>query len=188
MPSCQFWGHLTERNPQKRRTHAGTGLSQHHAFSDRKERQPRAVLQHLPEQFRIPAVYFPRPEIGSSGDTLNTYALDFSLFVKFFHRTKEDAYELGYTALNALLERRNRIPLIDESGKPTGKYIRIRDPTLRAVDESAVQLQIDWTARKPFADAPETMMQTYEIETQIKRSYDAAKAEQEVLYGIQSNP
>lgn len=32
------------------------------------------------------------------------------------------------------------------------------------------------------------MMQTYEIETQIKRSYDAAKAEQEVLYGIQSNP
>lgn len=127
------------------------------------------------------------PDIGSGGDTLNTYALDFSLFVKFFHRTKEDAYELGYTALNALLERRNRIPLIDESGKPTGKYIRIRDPTLRAVDESAVQLQIDWTARKPFADAPETMMQTYEIETQIKRSYDAAKAEQEVLYGIQSN-
>jgi hypothetical protein len=156
-------------------------------FLAEKSGSPAPYYNNVPEQFRIPAVYFPRPEIGSSGDTLNTYALDFSLFVKFFHRTKEDAYELGYTALNALLERRNRIPLIDESGKPTGKYIRIRDPTLRAVDESAVQLQIDWTARKPFADAPEKMMQTYEIETQIKRSYDAAKAEQEVLYGIQSN-
>ncbi len=132
-------------------------------FLTEKSGSPAPYYNNVPEQFRIPAVYFPRPEIGSSGDTLNTYALDFSLFVKFFHRTKEDAYELGYTALNALLERRNRIPLIDESGKPTGKYIRIRDPTLRAVDESAVQLQIDWTARKPFADAPEKMMQTYEI-------------------------
>ena len=54
-----------------------------------------------------------------------------------------------------------------------------------AVEEEG---DMSWTARKPFADAPETMMQTYEIETQIKRSYDAAKAEQEVLYGIQSHP
>ena len=31
------------------------------------------------------------------------------------------------------------------------------------MDESAVQLQIDWTARKPFAVESETLMQTYEI-------------------------
>ena len=148
---------------------------------------PAPYYNNVPEQFRVPAIYFPRPDIRQWRRHAEHLRTGFSLSSNFFHRTKEDAYELGYTALNALLERRNRIPLIDESGKPTGKYIRIRDPTLRAVDESAVQLQIDWTARKPFADAPETMMQTYEIETQIKRSYDAAKAEQEVLYGIQSN-
>lgn len=111
---------------------------------------PAPYYKNVPEQFCVPAVYFPRPEIGSSGDTLSTYALDFSLFVKFFHKTKEEAYELGFAAMNAILERRNRIPLIDENGKPTGKHIHIRDPTLRAVDESAVQLEIDWTARKPF--------------------------------------
>ena len=71
---------------------------------------------------------------------------------------------MGFAAMNAILERRNRIPLIDENGKPTGKYIHIRDPTLRAVDESAVQLEIGWTARKPFLIEPVTMMQTYEIE------------------------
>ena len=156
-------------------------------FLTEQSGSPAPYYNNVPKSFRVPAVYFPRPEITSDGDTLNTYALDFSLFVKFFHRTKEDAYELGYTALTALLDRRNRIPLIDESGSRTGRFIRIRDPTLRAVDENAVQLQIDWTSRKPFAVEPVTMMQTYEIETQIKRSYDAAKAEQEVLYGIQSN-
>lgn len=111
---------------------------------------PAPYYKNVPEQFCVPAVYFPRPEIGSSGDTFSTYALDFSLFVKFFHKTKEEAYELGYAAMCALLERRNRVPLIDETGKPTGKYIHVRDPTLRAVDEGAVQLEIDWTARKPF--------------------------------------
>lgn len=125
---------------------------------------PAPYYKNVPEQFCVPAVYFPRPEIGSSGDTLSTYALDFSLFVKFFHKTKEEAYELGFAAMNAILERRNRVPLIDETGKPTGKYIHIRDPTLRAVDESAVQLEIGWTARKPFLIEPVTMMQTYEIE------------------------
>lgn len=157
-------------------------------FLTEKSGNPAPYYNNVPEQFRVPAIYFPRPDIGSSGDTLNTYALDFSLFVKFFHRTKEDAYELGYTAMNALLERRNRIPLIDESGKPTGKCIRIRDPTLRAVDESAVQLQIDWTARKPFEVEPATMIKAVEIGERIKRSYDKAKTEQEVLYGNQSNP
>lgn len=56
---------------------------------------PAPYYKNVPEQFRVPAVYFPRPEIGSSGDTFSTYALDFSLFVKFFHKTKEEAYELG---------------------------------------------------------------------------------------------
>lgn len=132
-------------------------------FLTEQSGNPAPYYNNVPESFRVPAVYFPRPEITSDGDTLNTYALDFSLFVKFFHRTKEDAYELGYTALTALLDRRNRIPLIDESGSRAGRFIRIRDPTLRAVDENAVQLQIDWTSRKPFAVEPVTMMQTYEI-------------------------
>lgn len=132
-------------------------------FLTEKSGNPAPYYSNVPQQFRIPAVYFPRPEVSSSGDTLNTYALDFSLFVKFFHRTKEDAYDMGYTALNAILARRNRIPLIDDAGSPTGKYIHVRDPTLRAVDENVVQLQIDWTARKPFIVEPVTMMQTYEI-------------------------
>ena len=152
-----------------------------------KSGNPAPYYNNVPEQFRVPAIYFPRPDIGSSGDTLNTYALDFSLFVKFFHRTKEDAYELGCTALNALLERRSRIPLIDESGKPTGKYIRIRDPTAgrgRKRGTAANRLE---QPESRLQTHPKPMMQTYEIETQIKRSYDAAKAEQEVLYGIQSN-
>lgn len=72
---------------------------------------PAPYYKNVPEQFCVPAVYFPRPEIGSSGDTFSTYALDFSLFAKFFHKTKEEAYELGYAAMNALLER----PLISRT-------------------------------------------------------------------------
>lgn len=45
-------------------------------FLTEKSGSPAPYYNNVPEQFRIPAVYFPRPEIGSSGDTLNTYALD----------------------------------------------------------------------------------------------------------------
>lgn len=38
---------------------------------------PAPYYKNVPEQFCVPAVYFPRPEIGSSGDTFSTYALDF---------------------------------------------------------------------------------------------------------------
>ena len=144
-------------------------------FLTEKSGNPAPYYSDVPQQFRIPAVYFPRPEVSSSGDTLNTYALDFSLFVKFFHRTKEDAYDMGYTALNAILARRNRIPLIDDAGSPTGKYIHVRDPTLRAVDENAVQLQIDWTARKPFSVEPTTIAQGFEIKGLHREESDTAQ-------------
>ena len=49
--------------------------------------RPTPYYHNVPQGFLVPAVYFPPPEIISAGDTLLTYSLEYSWYVKFFHRT-----------------------------------------------------------------------------------------------------
>jgi hypothetical protein len=41
-------------------------------------------------------------EISNGGDTLNSYMLSYSWYIKFFHKDTPSAYSLGLAALNEL--------------------------------------------------------------------------------------
>lgn len=125
---------------------------------------PTPYYWNVPESFAVPAAYFPSPDIGSGGSTLRTYKMDYEWFIKFFHKTTEEAHELGLKALKAIKERRNLVPLIDTEGKATGKGVRIDDPELKKIDEGAVQLKITFTSRRPYYRPEVEKMQEYHIE------------------------
>jgi hypothetical protein len=125
---------------------------------------PAPYYWDVPRSVAVPAVYFPSPDIGTGGDTLATYKMEYDWFIKFFHKTTEDAYALGLKALTALKVCRNLVPLIDTEGKATGRGIRIDDPELKKVDDGAVQLKITFTSRRPYNRPDVQKMQTYHIE------------------------
>ena len=105
--------------------------------------EPTPYYHSIPEGFLVPAVYFPPPEIASGGDTLLTYSLEYSWYVKFFNKDTQSAEALAFTALVALKRRRNVVPLIDETGALAGRGFRMRDPSLKPL-ENAAQLNLVW--------------------------------------------
>lgn len=111
---------------------------------------PAPYYYEVPEEFTVPAVYFPAIEVPTRGETLSTYAMDCTWFIKFMHNTTQEALAIAFKALTAIKEKRNLIPLIDTDGKRTGKTLRIKDPSLDIIDRGAVQLQIDWTSNRPY--------------------------------------
>lgn len=105
---------------------------------------------NIPENFAVPSVYFPKPDVTSGNDTFSTYSAEYTIFINFFHSSTELAYELALPVLHKINAARRLIPLINETGENTGKYVRIKNVELKKVDECAYQMQIDWTCRLPY--------------------------------------
>lgn len=111
---------------------------------------PNPYYCRIPESFVVPAVYFPQPTPTSSGDTLSTYAIDYTMYVGFFCGTEEEANALARRVMELIRRKRNLIPLIDTEGNATGRGVRIKDPSIESVDDGWAQLTIKWTSRRPY--------------------------------------
>lgn len=125
---------------------------------------PAPYYHNIPEDFIVPAAYFPTPEIRTGGDTLLTYRMEYDWNIHFFHATTEDAHALALKALTAIKVSRNLIPLIDMNGNLTGDGIRINDPELRKLDRGAVRLAIHFVSRRPYYAKESVKAQSFEIE------------------------
>jgi len=105
---------------------------------------------NVPESFRYPALFFPQPEITTGGDTFHTYASEYAWYIKAFAETTEQAHSIALSILTALKRARNYVPLYDVDGKPTGKKLRLKDPSLKTLEEGVEQVVIEWTSRRPY--------------------------------------
>lgn len=156
-----------------------------------KTGNPAPYYWKVPQNFSVPAAYFPEPEIVSGGETFLTYRLEFTWFIKFFHATDNGAYNLGLQALTAIRGGRNLIPLIDEAGEEIRRqWLRIADPSIRIVDNGVCQMQIEWISRRPYYTEQVQKMMRYEVEgwrhpdQYIQRTITAACAEALSRYAV----
>jgi len=133
---------------------------------------PAPYYYSVPEDFMVPAVYFPPPELTTDGDTLLTYAVTYRWYVKFFHKDTQSAYELGFAALNAIQYRKNLIPLIDETGALTGRGFRMKDPALRSLDVGMVQLTLTWDSPRPYYAPDAEKMMTFFVDLRTKNNME----------------
>ena len=77
----------------------------------------RPYYHNIPEEFAVPSVFFPMPEVTAEPDTFLSYSADYQWYVKFFAGTTGEAYGAGMTALTAIQAGRRLIPLLDADGK-----------------------------------------------------------------------
>lgn len=111
---------------------------------------PNPYYEHIPELFTVPAAYFPQPEVIGSGDTLCSYRLDFALYITFRAATQEDAFNMAFQTLVEIKMRNDKIPLIDETGNETGRFIRVTKLDAKSLDQCRAQLAIYWTSRRAY--------------------------------------
>lgn len=147
---------------------------------------PAPYYNEVKENFVVPSIYFPSPEINSDGETFNTYRLGYTWRVKLFHKTTEDAYAMALKALTAIRAARNLVPLIGEDGSETGELLRIEDPEIKKLDSGVYQLVISWDSRRPYNDPEFEKMQSYSMEAWSKRSlYEEQEISDEMLAQVQ---
>ena len=114
----------------------------------------------MKQDFYVPAVYFPTPEVDTAGDSVDAYRMSFTWFVKMFATTDDEAHSMAFAAMVALREARNCIPLYERSGEPAGRSFRTKDPQIKAVDRGVWQLTLKWDSPRPFPkEAVEKAMQ-----------------------------
>lgn len=157
---------------------------------------PAPFYWKVPKHFEVPAVYFPPPEISTGGETLLTYNMDFSWYIKIFHKTEQGAYSLGHSIVTAVRAARNLIPLILVDGSIADKsWVRIDDPTLKVIDSGAAQMTINWRSRRPYKDTEEQSAQakTFNFDVlmksgrQISDAYAAALENYSIPYNSDGN-
>ena len=125
---------------------------------------PHPYYEKVPQSFMVPAAYFPSPEIVTDGDTINSYGMDYAMYVKFFADTSEEAYQLGRIAVMAIRGMRNMIPLVDTSlNIIKKKWLMINDPALKIIDAGVAQVTITWRSRHPYFRKHVPKMMEYEI-------------------------
>ena len=141
---------------------------------------PAPYYRNVPQDFIVPAAYFPVPEIEAKPFSLHAYALTYIWFVKFFNKDTRSAYGMGNQVLTAITARRNIIPLIDADGVKTGRLLRLKDPKLRDVDDGVVQLAIEWDSRRPYHTEKSEKMAELELSVLAESALDGAVS---TLYG-----
>lgn len=144
---------------------------------------PAPYYWEVPAHFVVPSIYFPMPEIETGGETFLTYGMDYTWYIKIFHRTKEKAYSLGLAVITAIQAARNLVPLIAEDGSEIeGKWIRLNDPKLTILDGGAAQLTLNWRSRRPYNDAAEVQRsQAFHADVFIKPGKEISDANAEKL-------
>ena len=112
---------------------------------------PYPYYWNVPQNFMIPAVYFPTPEMLTGGETFLTYYIDFHWYIQFFHKTAQEAYALGQKVITGVKKQRNLIPLLAQDGSMIkDSWIRIDDPSLEVIENGTAQLTISWRSRRPY--------------------------------------
>lgn len=106
----------------------------------------------MKQDFRVPAVYFPTPEVETAGDSVGAYRMSFTWFVKFFAITDDEAHSMAFAAMVALREARNCVPLYEIDGESAGRAFRTKDPQIKAVDRGVWQLTLRWDSPRPFPE------------------------------------
>ncbi|MDD3029765.1 MAG: hypothetical protein PHS57_05755 [Alphaproteobacteria bacterium] len=127
---------------------------------------PPPYYWNVPQDFVIPSVYFPVPEITTYGDTFTSYRFEYMWYIKCFAKTANDAHAMGLAVVSAIKEHRNIVPLIDEDGALTGKGFRLLDPSARAIEDGVCQITIRWNSPRPYYDVlhpSAELMQKYTI-------------------------
>lgn len=113
----------------------------------------KAIFHNMPEQFKVPAIYYPNPTVTSNNDTLSSFLLTYSWFVKIFAASTEDAYEIAAQIQRDLCGDRFSIPIKNDDGSMDGnRHIRIKRLEIKQIDDSVYQVYLLWEERVQYND------------------------------------
>lgn len=100
------------------------------------------IFERIPEDFPIPSVFFPVPELSARKVSMQTMRTTLTWYVKFFASNDMGAYTLASTVESLILYRNCQLPMYTESGELEEKTIPVSAPEVIRVDYGVYQIKI----------------------------------------------
>lgn len=101
-------------------------------------------FEEVPLDMLTPCVFYPTPSPTAARFSANAYKTEFAMYVKFIDHDAMAAYEMGERVLQAIMGNRRKVPLVDETGKRTGKHFRVDMPKLKRIENGVYQMELSW--------------------------------------------
>lgn len=117
----------------------------------------QAYFEEVPLDMVIPCVFYPTPTPAASGFSVNAYMIEFAMYIKFIDHSTMAAYEMGEKVLQAIMGNRRKVPLVDETGKQTGKSFRVNMPKLKKVENGVYQMELSWNRHTRYDEKEVTL-------------------------------
>lgn len=122
----------------------------------------------LPEDFKIPSMYFPRPTFNNGNDTIQTYMKSYTINIKLFHRDSNQAYDKSEELADVIMRNRDVIPVVDKEGRETGDFIRFNRIETRIGDQGVAILVLNWDSRYYYHREEYPAIQYFSFESEVK--------------------
>ena len=100
------------------------------------------IFERIPEDFHVPSVFFPMPELTAKKMTMQTMRTTMTWYIKFFASSDVEAYTLASTIESLILYRNCHIPLYAEDGTEEEKTLPVTVPEVIKVDYGVYQIKI----------------------------------------------
>lgn len=117
----------------------------------------------MPENFRVPAIFFPVPETTNEKVTFNMIKTHLTWWIRFYAADDLQAYGIASYIQTKILLERNKIPLYSEDGRLMSKPLNIGFPFLKKVGEGIQQMEISCDQYKglPVPNGPKVVEFNY---------------------------
>ena len=103
--------------------------------------------EEVPEDLQVPSMYFPPAFSFDGPDTLSTFTKTYSLSVKLFHNSTQQAHAEAERIADAIRARRLLVPLLNPEGTHTGEYVRFNRIESRQGSSGMALIVLTWDSR-----------------------------------------
>lgn len=110
----------------------------------------------MPESFNVPCVYFPAAHAEPFDSTLNGYEARKTIYAKVFAATRRQAGEIAEKIVDGIMDRRQRIPLLNQDGTESGETFKVDTPTSSLIDDGVAQIVLTYKLHPKFYEEHST--------------------------------
>ena len=100
--------------------------------------------KELPETINIPSMYFPQPNVLPLPYTKGSYQNTYTMNVQIIEKDTPTAMAIAEEIAQTIRENKYQIPLVNEDGTASGKYITFSTVACERMEEGIVQVRLEW--------------------------------------------
>lgn len=106
--------------------------------------------KELPEEVKVPSMYFPQPNILPTPHTKESYRNNYTMNVQMLAQDSKEAVEKAEMIAQSIRQNNFKIPILNEDGSETGGHLIFESVEVMKMEEMIAQVMLEWYYDFPY--------------------------------------